>query len=158
MPGSEKKIRALLIGRRVLDEDLRAILGGYGYLVEHCRTRLEGIKAFRRNRQALVIVDVDAVNGFPARFFRFFQMVREHAIVLVAADKAQEGQAARFMLWGAHDVVRLPLQHNDLNFTLSRTSVYHRELVRSSFYRNLFYFGVAMVPLWVLALYLALRD
>jgi DNA-binding response OmpR family regulator len=156
-PTQAKKSRALLIGRRVLDEDLSSVLSGYGYFVEHCRTRLEGVRKFRQHRPALVIVDMDAVSGLPERFFRFFRLVREHSIVLVAADKQQESLAARYLLWGAQDVLRLPLRHNDLNFTLSRTSVYHRKMVRSSFLRNLFYFGIAMTPLWVLALYLALR-
>jgi DNA-binding response OmpR family regulator len=157
MPTDAKKSRALLIGRRVLDEELRAVLSGYGYIVDHCRTRLEGIRKFRQNRPALVIVDMAAVSGLPERLFRFFRLVREHSIVLIAADKSQEPKAARYLLWGAHDVLRLPLLHNELNFTLSRTSVYHRKLVRRSFLRNLFYFGFAMTPLWVLALYLAWR-
>jgi len=104
-----------------------------------------------------VIVDIDIVNGFPARFFRFFQMVREQAIVLIAADVAQESQASRYRLWGAHDVLHLPLSQDDLNFTLSRTSVYHRKLVKTSFLRNLFFFAVTMVPLWGLLVYLLLR-
>jgi DNA-binding response OmpR family regulator len=156
MPAT-KKNRALLIGRRVLDDELRSVLNGYGYFVEHCRTRLEGIRKFREHRQSLVIVDVEAINGFPERLFRFFRLVREHSIVLVAADKVQEPQVARYLLWGAHDVLHLPLRRDDLNFTLSRTSAYHRMLVRSSFIRNTLYFGLAMLPLWVMAVFLALR-
>jgi DNA-binding NtrC family response regulator len=157
MAAEAKKSRALLIGRRVLDEDLRTILSGYGYMVEHCRTRLEGVRKFREHNQALVIIDVEAIGGFPERLFRFFRRLREHSIVLVAVDKLQEQQAAHLLLWGAHDVLRLPLYHNELNFTLSRTSVYHRDLVRGSFLRNIFYFCIAMAPLWVLVLYFALR-
>jgi DNA-binding NtrC family response regulator len=158
MPATaKKKSKALLIGNRVRNDDLKAILSGYGYTVENCLTRRDGVRSFRRNRQPLVIVDIDVVNGFPARFFRFFQMVQEQAIVLIAADFAQESQAARYRLWGAHDVLQLPLRQDELNFTLSRTSVYHRKLVRSSFLKNLFFFSVTMLPLWALLVYLMLR-
>jgi DNA-binding response OmpR family regulator len=156
MPVDAKKSRALLIGRRLLDDEIRGVLNGYGYLVEHCRTRLEGVLKFRGQPQSLVIVDVESIHGLPERLFRFFRLVREHSIVLVAADRKQESQATRYLLWGAHDVLRLPLRHEELNFTLSRTSAYHRNMVRSSFVRNALYFGLTMLPLWALALYAAL--
>ena len=157
MAGDAKKSKALLIGRRVLDEELRIILNGYGYAVEYCRTRQEGIRSFRKHRHPLVVVDAEAVNGFPERFFRFFRMVPGHSIVLVAADAGQEPRAARYLLWGAHDVLRLPLHHTDLNITLSRTSGYHRKMVRHTFLKNLAYFGLAMLPLWALVLFLIRR-
>jgi hypothetical protein len=151
-----KRNRALLIGRRVLDDELRAVLNGYGYIVEHSRTRLDGIKKFRAQRQSLVIIDIEAVNGFPERLFRFFRLVRENAIVLVASGPAQS-EASRYLLWGAHDVLQLPLKRDALNFTLSRTSAYHRALVRATFLRHAAWFGAAMVPLWVTLLFLVLR-
>lgn len=151
-----KRNRALLIGRRVLDDELQVALNGYGYLVEHCRSRVEGIRKFRASRHALVIMDVEAVNGFPERLFRFFRLVRENSIVLVACTP-QQSEASRFLLWGAHDILQLPLKREALNFTLSRTSAYHRELVKSTFYRYAAWFGVAMLPLWALMIYLAMR-
>ena len=151
-----KRNRALLIGRRVLDDELRSVLNGYGYVVEHSRTRLDGIRKFRAQRQSLVIVDIEAVNGFPERLFRFFRLVRENAIVLVASGP-QQSEASRYLLWGAHDILQLPLKRDALNFTLSRTSAYHRALVRATFYRNAAWFGAAMLPLWVTLLFVALR-
>lgn len=140
-----------------MDEELRATLNGYGYFVEHCRTRLEGTRKFREHRQSLVIVDVDAVSGYPERLFRFFRLVRENAIVLVAAKGEQRTEATRYLLWGAHDVLQLPLRREALNFTLSRTSAYHRDMVRSMYLRNVLYFGLAMLPLWAVLLFLVLR-
>jgi ActR/RegA family two-component response regulator len=151
-----KRNRALLIGRRVLDDELRSVLKGYGYMVEHSRTREEGIRNFRAKRQALVIIDIEAVNGFPERLFRFFRMVRSNAIVLVASGPNQ-AEASRFLLWGAHDVLQLPLKRDALNFTLSRTSAYHRALVRATFYRNAAWFAAAMLPLWLALLFVSLR-
>jgi DNA-binding response OmpR family regulator len=151
-----KRNRALLIGRRVLDDELRMVLKGYGYMVEHSRTRDEGIRNFRSKRQALVIIDIEAVNGFPERFFRFFRMVRSNAIVLVASGPNQS-EVSRFLLWGAHDVLQLPLKRDALNFTLSRTSAYHRALVRATFYRNAAWFAAAMLPLWLALLLVSLR-
>ena len=150
---SPKNYRALIVGRKSLHEELSPILGGYGYFVEHCRTRLEGAYKFRSHKQSLVILDVEAIHGFPERLFRFFRLVRENSIVIVAADSRKHTQASRYLLWGAHDVLNLPLDRDALNFTLSRTSAYHRSLVRSTFLKNVLYFGAAMLPLWAILAY-----
>lgn len=152
----QKKGRALLIGRRVNDPGLQEALSGFGYRVEHHDTSRDGVSAFRNQKQALVIVDAEAINGFPERFFRFFQLVRDNAIVLVAAGP-QTASASRYLLWGAHDILPLPVRRDALNFTLSRVSTYHRALVRASYLRYLTWFGLAMLPLWGGLLYLALR-
>ena len=157
MPTSQKSYRALIVGRKSLDEELNSILSGYGYFVEHCRTRLEGVRKFRSHRQSLVILDIEAIQGLPERLFRFFRLVRENSIILVAADSRRQPQASRYLLWGAHDVLQLPLNRDTLNFTLSRTSAYHRSLVRSTFLKNALYFGAAMLPLWVILLYYVLN-
>lgn len=157
MPNAKpKRNRAILIGRRVLDDELNAALAGYGYLIEHSPTRLEGIRKFRSLRPALVIIDVEAISGFPERLFRFFRLIRDNVIVLVACEPNQ-ADASRYLLWGAQDIIHLPLKHDTLNFTLSRASTFHRDLVRATFYRNAAWFGLAMLPLWGMLLYVALR-
>jgi DNA-binding NtrC family response regulator len=157
VPDSQKHYRALIVGRKSLSDELSSILSGYGYFVEHCRTRLEGVGKFRSHKQSLVIVDIEAVQGLPERFFRFFRLVRENSIVLVATDSRRRPQASRYLLWGAHDVLQLPLDRDTLNFTLRRTSTYHRSLVRSTFLKNALYFGLAMLPVWGIFLYFALN-
>jgi DNA-binding response OmpR family regulator len=157
MAVSQKNYRALIIGRKTLDDELNSILSGYGYFVEHCRTRLEGVGKFRSHKQSLVILDIEAIQGFPERLFRFFRLVRENSIVIIAADSRRHSQASRYLLWGAHDVLHLPLDRDVLNFTLSRTSAYHRSLVRSTFLKNAVFFGLAMTPLWAILLYYVLN-
>jgi DNA-binding response OmpR family regulator len=157
MPTMQKKYRALIIGRNSLHEELSGILSGYGYFVEHCRSRLEGVGKFRSHKQSLVILDMDVIQGFPERLFRFFRLVRENSIVLVAADSRTQTHTSRYLIWGAHDVLHLPLNRDALNFTLSRTSTYHRSLVRNTFYKNGLYFGLAMLPLWGMLLYFVLH-
>lgn len=147
--------RALLIGRRVSDPELQGVLSGYGYRVEHYDTRDAGVRAFRGQKQALVIVDAEAITGFPERFFRFFGMVRDNAIVLVAAGP-QVTEASRYLLWGAHDILPFPLKREALNFTLTRASGYHRSLVRATFLRYVAWFSAAMAPLWAAVVYLSL--
>ncbi len=154
MAATQKKHRALIIGRTSLHEELSDLLSGYGYFVEHCRTRLEGVGKFRSHKQSLVILDMGVIQGFPERLFRFFRLVRGNSIVLVAADSRNQTHASRYLVWGAHDVLQMPLNREALNFTLSRTSTYHRALVRSTFYRNCLYFGLAMLPLWLVLVYL----
>jgi len=152
----QKKGRALLIGRRVTDPALQEALSGFGYRVEHHATSRDGARAFRGQKQALVIVDVEAINGFPERFFRFFSMVRDNAIVLVAAGP-QTPEASRYLLWGAHDILPLPIRRDALNFTLNRASAYHRDLVRATYLRYVAWFSVAMLPLGLALLYTIVR-
>lgn len=151
---------ALLIGGDVVGTELQGILRGYGYLVEQCRSTLDATRLYRQKKQALVIVETEVLRGFPGRLFRFFRMLNPQAVVLVAAAPSRSGSTgtSRYLLWGAHDVIQLPLQRDALNFTLSRTSAYHRQLVRGIFLRNLFWFGLAVLPLWGLALYLLLWN
>ena len=139
------------------DAGLREALSGYGYRVEHCATRKEGIRNFRGQKQALVIVDIEAIHGFPERFFQFFRLVRDNVIVLVAAGPQPAGSTARYLLGGAHDILQLPLTRDALNFTLSRASTYHRALVRATFHRHVAWFTAAMLPLWGALLYVILR-
>lgn len=152
-----KRHRALIVGQRDLDRDLRLVLNGYGYVVEHCDTRLQGFRLFRAGRHPLVILDVEILAGLPERTFRFFRMIRENTIVLVACERESDTLAARCLMWGAHDVLRLPLRREALNMILTRTSTFHRELVRDTFRRQFLYFTLSMLPLWGILAWLALR-
>ncbi len=157
MSAEARKHQALLIGGGALADQLRAILNNFGYFVEHCPTRLEGIRSFRKHRQLLVIVDAESIGGVPARLFRFFRLARSESIVLVASSRNADIQSSRYLLWGAHDVIPLPLRPDALSFTLGRASIHHRRVQRSAFYRNALYFGAVVIPLWGILLYFALR-
>ncbi len=156
MPAARKH-RALIVGRTALGRELREILNGYGYFVEYGGTRQEGLRLFRAHRHALVILGVDTITGFPERLFRFFHLIHDKAIVLVACDRQSDAMAARYVVWGADDVLRLPIQRESLNLMLTRASTYHRDMVRDTFRRQLLWFGAAMLPLWAMLAYLALR-
>ena len=152
-----RKHRALLIGGGSLTDELKTVLNGFGYFVEHCLDRGEGTRRFRERRHSLVIVDADALHGQPERFFRFFAIARSGSIVLVASGKERRIDAARYLLWGAHDVIQLPLRADALSFILGRASAYHRRVMRAAFYRNALYFGLIMAPLWAVLIYVFLR-
>jgi DNA-binding response OmpR family regulator len=152
-----RKHRALLIGGGGLSGELRAVLNGFGYFVEHCLERGEGIRKFRERRHSLIVVDADALRGQPERFFRFFSIARGGSIVLVASAKERRGDVARYLLWGAHDVILLPLKPDALSFILGRASAYHRRVLRAAFYRNALIFGLAVAPLWAVLLYVLLH-
>lgn len=152
-----RKHRALLIGGGGLSGELRTVLIGFGYFVDHCSDRGEGVRKFRERRHSLIIVDADAVRGQPERFFRFFSIARGGSIVLVASSRERRGDAARYLLWGAHDVILLPLKPDALSFILGRASAYHRRVLRAAFYRNAMYFGLVLSPLWGVLLYTLLR-
>ncbi len=157
MSAEARKHQALLIGGVALAEQLRAILNSFGYFVEHCPSRPEGVRSFRRHRQSLVIVDAELIGGYPERFFRFFRLARGEAIVLVASRPGAADESSRYLLWGAHDVISVPLRPDALSFILGRASTYHRRVLRAAFYRNALYFGAAVIPLWGILLYFVLR-
>lgn len=152
-----RKHRALLIGVGPFVGELQGVLGNFGYFVEHCFTRGEAVRRFREQRHSLVVVDAEAVRGLPERFFRFFGSASGGCIVLVASGRERRADTARYLLWGAHDVIQLPLRPDALSFTLGRTSAYHRSVLRAAFLRNALYFGIVVLPPWALLLYFVLR-
>jgi DNA-binding response OmpR family regulator len=152
-----RKHRALLIGGGALADELRPLLNNFGYFVEHDITRLEGARRYRARRHSLVVVDADALRGAPDRFFRFFRTSGGGAIVLIASGWDRRAEASRYLRWGAHDVIHLPLRPDALSFILGRASAYHRRVLRAAFLRNAMYFGLAMSPLWALFLYFVLK-
>ncbi len=149
--------RVLVIGSQGLEEDLRVALNSHGYFVEHCRTRLEGMRKFRSRKQAIVILDMAAIQGFPVRLFRFFRRVRASTIVLIAAGKQEQAAASRYLLSGAHDILHLPLNQETLNSTLSRVSMYQRDIVRNVFIKHAVFFALLTLPIWAGLIYLSLR-
>jgi len=149
--------RVLVIGSHRLEADLRVVLNSHGYLVEHSRTRLEGMREFRARKQAIVILDMVALQGFPSRLFRFFRQVRASTVVLIAASKQEQATASRYLLSGAHEILHLPLNIETLNSTLSRVSLYQESIVRSTFIKHAIFFTLLMLPIWAGLIYVVLR-
>src|SRR5438105_655530 len=106
--------QVLIIGSYRTEAELRPILNRYGYSVVHSRARLDGARMFRSRKPAIVILDVEALRGNLGRLFRFFRMVRENVLILIAADSQHQADATAYLLRGAHDVIYFPLDREAL--------------------------------------------
>lgn len=149
--------RVLVISRSPdLRNELVTLLSGYGYFVEFCQSRMEGVRKFRSHKQSIVILDVPVLRNLPKRLFRFFRMIRRNTIVLIAANRKEEAEAVQRMDLGAYDILHLPLKTDFLKLTLNRAIEHHRLMVENIFVKNAIFFGLLMLPLWSLLAYLLL--
>ena len=137
--------------------ELVTLLSGYGYFVEYCQSRLEGIRKFRAHRQPIVILDVPVLGAFPKRLFKLIRMVRQNTIVLIAANKRDEAVAFERLSLGAYDVLHLPLKTEFLKLTLSRAINYHRLTLENLFVKNFVFFGLLMFPVWAFLAFLIIK-
>jgi len=149
--------RVLVISRNIeVSNELVTLLSGYGYFVEYCRDRIEGMRKFRAHKQPIVILDINSLRTFPKRMFRFIQTVRKNTIVLIAANKNEEVEAFERIAYGAYDVLHLPLKTDFLKLTLKRAMDHHRLTLENIFVKNTVFFGLVMAPIWALVAYLIL--
>lgn len=149
--------RVLVISRsRDLRNELVTLLSGYGYFVEYCQSRMEGIRKFRAHKQSIVILDVPVLRTFPQRLFRFIRMIRRNTIVLIAANRKEEAEAVQRLDLGAYDILHLPLKTDFLKLTLKRALDHHKLTVENLFVKNAVFFGLLMAPLWAILAYLIL--
>lgn len=147
--------RVLVISRSPdLRNELVTLLSGYGYFVEFCQSRMEGVRKFRAHKQSIVILDVPVLQTVPQRLFRFIRTIRKNAIVLIAAHRKEEAEAVQRLDLGAYDILHLPLQTDFLKLTLSRALEHHRLMVENIFVKNVAFFGLLMLPIWALLAYL----
>ena len=146
---SKRYHKALIIGPQALEKSLSIALNEHGYFVDHCRTRPEGTRKFRAHKQAIIILDVSTFKRLSARLFRFFHLVRESTIILIAVSEKEQALATKCLIWGAHDIVTLPLNPEALNVTLSRTFEYQKAAIRKVFVKNAFFFSLLMMPVWI---------
>ncbi len=148
--------RVLVISRSSeLRNELVTLLSGYGYFVEYCQSRLEGIRKFRAHKQPIVILDVPVLRIFPQRLLRFLHQVRKNTIVLIAAHKNEEVEAfEKLALGGAYDILNLPLKTEFLKLTLSRALAQHQLTLENIFVKNVLFFGLLMAPIWLVLAYL----
>ena len=155
---SVNRHRVLVISQsQDLRNELVTLLSGYGYFTEYCKDRLEGLRQFRRHKQAIVIVDLPAIARFPQRWFRTIHTIRKNAIVLVAAHKHEDAEAFSILPMGAYDVLNLPLKTDFLKLTLLRAQNHHRLQIENIFVKNTLFFGLLMLPLWAYMAYLLIK-
>lgn len=156
MPEANRQ-RVLVISRNTeLRNELVTLLSGYGYFVEYCATRLEGIRKFRAHKQPMVILDVPVLRMFPKRLFRMIQRVRKNTIVLIAAHKHEEQTAFERLALGAYDILHLPLKTDFLRLTLNRAVSHHQVILEGVFVKNVLFFALLAAPVWLLLAYLLL--
>src|SRR6185369_7700622 len=129
--------RVLVISRNSeVRNELVTLLSGYGYFVEYCQTRLEGMRKFRAHKQPIVILDMPVLRVFPKRLFKFIQRVRKNTIILIAAGKSEEPDAFERVALGAYDILTLPLKTELLKLTLNRALTHHRLTLENLFVKN----------------------
>lgn len=147
--------RVLVISRSAeLRNELVTLLSGYGYFVEFCGSRMEGVRKFRAHKQSILILDVPVLRSVPQRLFRFIRMIRRNAIVLIAANRKEEAEAVHRMDLGAYDILSLPLKTDFLKLTLARAIEHHQLMVENIFVKNVVFFGLLMLPVWALFAFL----
>lgn len=149
--------RVLVISGNIeVSNEIVTLLSGYGYFVEYCHSRMEGMRRFRAHKQPIIILDVNVLRTFPARMFQFIQRVRRNTIVLIAASKKEESEAFDRLSLGAYDVLNLPLKTDFLKLTLKRAIAHHQLTLENLFVKNVLFFSLLVVPLWMLLAYLML--
>jgi DNA-binding NtrC family response regulator len=157
MPGANRH-RVLVISQSTeLRNEIVTLLSGYGYFVEFCHSRLQGIRKFRAHKQSIVILDVPVMRTFPRRLFQFIRMVRRNTIVLIAANRKEEAEAVQRVDFGAYDILHLPLKTDFLKLTLSRALEHQRLMLENLFVKNVLFFGLVMSPIWAILAYLIIR-
>jgi len=150
--------RVLVISRNSeVRNELVTLLSGYGYFVEYCQTRLEGMRKFRAHKQPIVILDMPVLRVFPKRLFKFIQRVRKNTIILIAAGKSEEPDAFERVALGAYDILTLPLKTELLKLTLNRALTHHRLTLENLFVKNAVFFGLLVLPLWALLAFVVLH-
>jgi DNA-binding NtrC family response regulator len=158
MPDNNRH-RVLVISRSAdLRNELVTLLSGYGFFVEFCQSRMEGVRKFRAHKQSIVILDVPILQTVPQRLFRFFRTIRKNAIILIAANRKEEAEAVQRLDLGAYDILHLPLQTDFLKLTLSRAMEHHRLMVENIFVKNVIFFGLLILPLWALVAYFVITG
>lgn len=150
--------RVLVISKNdQLRSDLVTLLSGYGYFVEDCADRLEGMRQFRAHKQSIIILDIPALRRFSRRIFSLINLIQRHAIILIAAYKHETELAFHHLNLGAYDILDLPLKTEFLIHTLKRAQLYHKMTLENMFVKNVVFLGLLLLPVWLISIYLLLN-
>lgn len=157
MPEANRHRVLVISGNTEVSNELVTLLSGYGYFVEYCQGRMEGLRKFRAHKQPIVILDMKVLRIFPKRLFQFIHSIRKNTIVLIAASKKEEADAFDRVSMGAYDVLNLPLKTDYLKLTLNRAMAHHRLTLENIFVKNIVFFGLLVSPIWAYLAYLIVK-
>lgn len=157
MPEANRQRVLVISGNLEIRNEMVTLLSGYGYFVEYCHSRLEGVRKFRSHKPPILIVDVPTLRTYPRRLFRLIHRVRKNTIILIAAQKREEAEAIERLQLGAYDVLNLPLRTDFLKLTLSRALDHHKLMLENIFVKNVIFFGLLVLPVWIFLSYLLIR-
>ena len=144
----------VIIKNDYLRFELVTLLSGYGYHVEDCENRLDGMRKFRAHKQPIIIFDVPTLRTFSKRIFTLIRLVQRHAIVLIAATKKEDPFAFDIMKLGAYDILNVPLKTEFLIHTLARAQEYHTRVMENIFVKNFIFLILLLAPIWIYTVWL----
>ena len=154
MPGTNRQRVLVISGSSEVRNEMVTLLSGYGYFVEYCHNRLDGMRKFRAHKPPILILDIPTLRTSPKRLFNLIQRIRKNTIVLIAAYKREEEEAFERLQLGAYDVLNIPLKTDFLKLTLSRALAHHNLTLENIFVKNAVFFGLIMAPIWILLAYM----
>jgi len=137
--------------------DLVTLLTGYGYFVDYVKNRHDGLRKYRENKNAIVIVDVHTLPRVPAHFFRAFRIYKRNPIIVIAASEEEMPRVYPYLCRDVYDILQLPLKMDYLDFVLKRLVDHHVIMKTNEFLKTfLLIFGL-IAPIWAALLIVMIR-
>ena len=154
----QHRTRLLVISKdNAMRNDLVTLLTGYGYFVDYVENRHDGLRRFRENKHAIVIVDVHTLPRVPAHFFRAFRIYRRNPIIIIAATEEEMPRVYPYLCRDVYDILQLPLKMDYLDFVLKRLVEHHVIMKSNEFLKTLMLMLGLIAPIWIALLYAMAR-
>ena len=146
----KNRTRLLIICRdQQLTNNLVTLLTSYGYYVDYCFSRKEGILKFKQHKQAIVIFEAALLPKYPRHLFRIFKIYSSNPKILITAKAEEEEKIYPFLNNGVYDIIQLPLRYEYLDFNMRRLVAYDTLSARYEFLHMLMKLVLFSSPLWV---------
>lgn len=132
-----------------LTNNLVTLLTSYGYYVDYCFTRKEGILKFKQHKQAIVIFEASLLPKFPSHLFKIFKIYSNNPKILIAAREDEEVKVYPYLNNGVYDIIQVPLRFEYLDFSIRRLIAYDNLMARHEFLTILSRLIAYSSPLWI---------
>jgi DNA-binding response OmpR family regulator len=132
-----------------LTNNLVTLLTSYGYYVDYCFTRKEGILKFKQYKQAIVIFEAALLPKYPGHLFRIFKIYSNNPKILIAAREDQESKIYPYLNNAVYDIIQVPLRFEYLDFCIRRLIAYDNLMARHEFLVVLSRLIAYSSPLWI---------